>query len=428
MQLQAAVVFYGLLRLVHSWKWAGVGVALVITNQSILKYGVTLHPEPLMLLGLTIALFFSVFYLQNPNFVCLMWMSLAMSLAIAGKIQAMICLPWLGMVALFGIWKQNRRFLQTLFLWGSGSLLFFVLGLLLLTPYQLLHFSRLVEGLAGEQDFQASHTPLSIFDWLAYLVSDAFVGYAFTLLLLSYFLRLVLRIKSLSNIFSLSLRQQLNQPEKALLFSTTSYLIWGLFYIVVTVDILVERYLLHALPALILLVWLSCYTLFPWLYTRNRIALFGYLLILLAGIQQQIKFSELYFRGRLYTMNKVYLIREFTTTIQQLVPRDAPLLHPVDRFGAVSAVNPTWFTALYFMQPTHQLVQAHNIQYLLLPINYRDAVLQWEGRVAPFPDDHPLVAETVRFWDDLKNTGITGTFQQKQTFPELQLELYERIL
>ena len=81
-------------------------------------FAITMHPEHPMLLGIVIAIFSATEYLRRPRFLSLSWMALGTALAIASKLQALLLLPWAGIIFLIGLWIGRIKVLSTIFLCG----------------------------------------------------------------------------------------------------------------------------------------------------------------------------------------------------------------------------------------------------------------------------------------------------------------------
>ena len=112
--------------------------------------------------------------MRHPRFVKVSLIFLGLGLAISSKIQALLLLPWAGIIGLLGLWIGQIKEIRTIFLWISGSLMTLIGSLLLFTPYQIFNWQRLWQGIQSERLVQ-TYTEVNIIDWVEYTVSNELV-------------------------------------------------------------------------------------------------------------------------------------------------------------------------------------------------------------------------------------------------------------
>ena len=128
-QLLLLTVFWRVLKILGSWKWAFLGMCLVGMQRGSFFYSITMHPEPPMLLGIVVSIFATTEYLCQPKFFKVQLIFLALALAIASKIQAVLLLPWSIIIVILGFWINQIKDIRTIALWLSGALITLICSL-----------------------------------------------------------------------------------------------------------------------------------------------------------------------------------------------------------------------------------------------------------------------------------------------------------
>ena len=136
-----------------------------------------------MLLGIVVAIFAATEYLCHPRFFKVSLIFLGLALAISSKIQALLLLPWAGIIGLLGLWIGQIKDIRTIVLWIGGSFMTLIGSLLLFTPYQIFHWQRLWQGIQSERLVQ-TYAEVNLIDWFEYTVSNELVANAYSVLLL----------------------------------------------------------------------------------------------------------------------------------------------------------------------------------------------------------------------------------------------------
>ncbi len=417
-QLLLLTVFWRVLKILGSWKWAFLGMCLVGMQRGSFFYSITMHPEPPMLLGIVVSIFATTEYLCQPKFFKVQLIFLALALAIASKIQAVLLLPWSIIIVILGFWINQIKDIRTIALWLSGALITLICSLLLLTPYQVLHWQRLWQGIQSERLVQ-TFAEVNIIDWFKYTISNELIGYSYSLILLFTIIQFIKKIY----LNRKNLREWLGTPVPAFFVSNLILVVFGLGYVYLAVEVLIARYLTHVVPSIIFLTFIGLY----WLsFNPKNKAQFTWLfflaILVVAGIQQQTKHASFDFRVRKQIGDRLVHIRQAIFEIKNIIPRESRILDPPGQY-----LDSKWFLNVKNWDPTKQNITNSNIEYLLLSEGYPGS-LKREG--VSLKDSSKLFdyQEKIKFWKELNQHGLNGKFQVERIFKEAKLILYSRVL
>ncbi|MBF0352499.1 MAG: hypothetical protein HQM11_15820 [SAR324 cluster bacterium] len=411
--LMLGTVFLGVWRLFGHWGWGLVAVLLTGTHRWIRFFAVTLHPEPPMLAGITIALVSGAFYLRNPRFHYLGWMAAGSALAIGSKLQALMLIPWMAVIGLTGLWKSRQTSAQVVITWGMGALGIFLGGLLLITPWQLLHPQRLWEGIQSERNFQ-SMNHLGVTEWLEYITSNELLGIPYSLLLSGFIAGMLFQCYRTS----WNLRIWLDKPENALFFGSLLWVCVSMGHVILSVNVLIARYVTHAVPALMLMLTTGLFRARNSRWPKGLQAMI--LLLLILGLQQQAKHTQRDFDRRLQMSEKIAGIRQVMNEIQHLVPHEAVILSPRLQF-----IESSIFPKALGMEPTESVIRETRPEFLLLPDDYL-RLLRKEGVAEKIYTQTPEYVTKAQFWHKLREHGFYGQFRVYRSWPEANITLYQR--
>jgi len=415
-QVLILIVFWRLSRLMESWKWAFLGMCFVGMQRGSYYFAITMHPEPPMLLGIVIAIFSATEYLRRPRFLLLSWMALGTALAIASKLQALLLLPWAGIIFLIGLWIGRIKVLSTIFLWMTGSLTTLVSGVILFTPYQVFHWQRLWQGIQSERKVQ-TYTEINLFDWVEYTASNELVGYSYSMLLLLSFYSFARRFYKNRN----NMREWLSRPIPALFIANLIWVLIGTGYVFVEVEVLIARYLIHVAPSLMLLTFVGVYWLSVTPSTKRQLTgIILLIIIIAAGLQQQTKHASFDFKVRKRIADRLVHIRQAMAQLEKIVPQDSHILNPSGLH-----MDSQWFTNAHHENPTMQVIERSKIEFLLINEGYL-ASLRREGVSLEDSDTESVYPDEIKFMSALTLDGVGEKFQVLREFPKARLTLYHR--
>jgi len=412
------IVFWRLSKLLRSWKWAFLGMCFVGMQRGSFFYSITMHPEALMLLGIIVAIFAATEYLCYPRFFTVSLIFLGLALAISSKIQALLLLPWAGTVGFLGLWIGQIRDIRTIFLWISGSFMTFIGSLFLFSPYQIFNWQRLWQGIQSERLAQ-TYAEVNLIDWVEYTVSNELVGYAYSVLLL---FTLIYFIKKFY-LNRKNLREWLGKPVPALFVSNLILVVFGLGYVYMAVEVLIARYLVHVVPAIMFLTFIGVYWLSFTPKNKSQFTWLVFLVVLVfAGLQQQTKHASFDFRVRKLIEERLVHIRLAIIELKNILPRESYILDPRGQY-----LDSQWFLNAYHWYPTKQNVFNSKIEYLLLNEGY-PASLKREGVSLKDSANSEEYQEKMNFWKALNQNGLEGQFKLLRDFKDARLKLYRRVL
>ena len=415
-QVLILIVFWRLSRLMESWKWAFLGMCFVGMQRGSYYFAITMHPEPPMLLGIVIAIFSATEYLRRPRFLLLSWMALGTALAIASKLQALLLLPWAGIIFLIGLWIGRIKVLSTIFLWMTGSLTTLVSGVILFTPYQVFHWQRLWQGIQSERKVQ-TYTEINLFDWVEYTASNELVGYSYSMLLLLSFYSFARRFYKNRN----NMREWLSRPIPALFIANLIWVLIGTGYVFVEVEVLIARYLIHVAPSLMLLTFVGVYWLSVTPSTKRQLTgIILLIIIVAAGLQQQTKHASFDFKVRKRIADRLVHIRQAMAELKNIVPQDSHILNPRGLH-----MDSQWFTNAHHENPIMQIIEQSKIEFLLIHEGYL-ASLKREGVSLEDSGTESVYRDEIKFMSALTLDGVGEKFQVLREFPKARLTLYHR--
>jgi hypothetical protein len=379
-------------------------------------FAITMHPEPPMLLGIVIAIFSATEYMRRPRFLLLSCMALGIALAIASKLQALLLLPWAGIIFLIGLWIGRIKALRTIFLWMIGSLTTLVSGVILFTPYQVFHWQRLWQGIQSERKVQ-TYTEINIFDWIEYTASNELVGYSYSVLLLFSFYSFSKRFYKNRN----NMREWLSKPIPALFVANLIWVMIGTGYVFVGVEVLIARYLIHVAPSLMLLAFVGVYWLSVTPSTKRQFTGIILLIIIVgAGLQQQTKHASFDFRVRKEIADRLVYIRKAMAELKIIVPQDSHILTPRGLL-----MDSKWFTNTHQVNPIMQIIEQSKIEYLLIHEGYL-ASLNREGVSLEDSRTESVYRDEIKFMSALTLDGVGEEFQVLREYSKARLTLYHR--
>jgi hypothetical protein len=415
-QVLILTVFWRLSSLMESWKWAFLGMCFVGMQRGSYYFAITMHPEPPMLLGIVIAIFSATEYMRRPRFLLLSCMALGIALAIASKLQALLLLPWAGIIFLIGLWIGRIKALRTIFLWMIGSLTTLVSGVILFTPYQVFHWQRLWQGIQSERKVQ-TYTEINIFDWIEYTASNELVGYSYSVLLLFSFYSFSKRFYKNRN----NMREWLSKPIPALFVANLIWVMLGTGYVFVGVEVLIARYLIHVAPSLMLLAFVGVYWLSVTPSTKRQFTGIILLIIIVgAGLQQQTKHASFDFRVRKEIADRLVYIRKAMAELKIIVPQDSHILTPRGLL-----MDSQWFTNTHQVNPIMQIIEQSKIEYLLIHEGYL-ASLNREGVSLEDSRTESVYRDEIKFMSALTLDGVGEEFQVLREYSKARLTLYHR--
>ena len=415
-QVLILTVFWRLSSLMESWKWALLGMCFVGMQRGSYYFAITMHPEPPMLLGIVIAIFSATEYMRRPRFLLLSCMALGIALAIASKLQALLLLPWAGIIFLIGLWIGRIKALRTIFLWMIGSLTTLVSGVILFTPYQVFHWQRLWQGIQSERKVQ-TYTEINIFDWIEYTASNELVGYSYSVLLLFSFYSFSKRFYKNRN----NMREWLSKPIPALFVANLIWVMIGTGYVFVGVEVLIARYLIHVAPSLMLLAFVGVYWLSVTPSTKRQFTGIILLIIIVgAGLQQQTKHASFDFRVRKEIADRLVYIRKAMAELKIIVPQDSHILTPRGLL-----MDSKWFTNTHQVNPIMQIIEQSKIEYLLIHEGYL-ASLNREGVSLEDSRTESVYRDEIKFMSALTLDGVGEEFQVLREYSKARLTLYHR--
>ncbi len=415
-QVLILTVFWRLSSLMESWKWAFLGMCFVGMQRGSYYFAITMHPEPPMLLGIVIAIFSATEYMRRPRFLLLSCMALGIALAIASKLQALLLLPWAGIIFLIGLWIGRIKALRTIFLWMIGSLTTLVSGVILFTPYQVFHWQRLWQGIQSERKVQ-TYTEINIFDWIEYTASNELVGYSYSVLLLFSFYSFSKRFYKNRN----NMREWLSKPIPALFVANLIWVMIGTGYVFVGVEVLIARYLIHVAPSLMLLAFVGVYWLSVTPSTKRQFTGIILLIIIVgAGLQQQTKHASFDFRVRKEIADRLVYIRKAMAELKIIVPQDSHILTPRGLL-----MDSKWFANTHQVNPIMQIIEQSKIEYLLIHEGYL-ASLNREGVSLEDSRTESVYRDEIKFMSALTLDGVGEEFQVLREYSKARLTLYHR--
>ena len=417
-QILLLIVFWRVSKLLRSLRWAFLGMCFLGMQRGSFFYSITMHPEAPMLLGIVVAIFAATEYLCRPRFFKMSLIFLALGLAISSKIQALLLLPWAGIIGLLGFWTGQIKDVRKIVLWISGSFMTLIASLLLFTPYQIFHWQRLWQGIQSERLVQ-TYAEVSLIEWFKYTLSNELVGYSYSVLLLFTLIHFIKKVY----LNRKNLREWLGNPVPALFVTNLILVVFGLGYVYLSVEVLIARYLTHVVPSIMFLTFIGVY----WLsfIPKNKLQ-FAWLVFLatlvVAGMQQQTKHASFDFRVRKQIAERLVHIRQAIIEIKNILPRESYILDPPGQY-----IDSQWFVNANYWYPTKQNVNNSKIEYWLLSKDYPGS-LKREGVSLKDSSKSKEYQEKIKFWEALTQHGLDRQFLVKREFKKARLILYSRVL
>ena len=415
-QVLILISFWRFLRLLGSWQWAFLGMCFVGMQRGSYFFSITMHPEPPMLLGIVISIFAATEYLRRSQFHFLALVCLGTALAIGSKLQALLLLPWVMILFLLGLWIWRITNFKIIFLWMIGSLASFLIGIMLFTPYQVFHWSRLVQGINHERKVQ-TYSGVNFFEWIEYAASNELIGnYYSILLLLSFYLFAHGMYKNRKNY-----REWLKEPLPSLYLVNLIWVLIGVGYVFVEVEVLIARYLIHVTPSLMIMTFLGVYWLANILSNKKKKTYTILLVILiLIGIQQQTKHASFDFKVRQRIANRIVHIRQAMSDLKKIVPKDSHILNPRGQH-----LDSQWFKNINRENPNMKIFEKSRIEYLLIERDYLRN-LKREGVSWDASGTEDIYKDEIKFINTLERDGHNGRFEVLREFHKASLTLYRK--
>ena len=354
-QLNIVLFYFFINHFTKNRAFALLCAVLFGTQRWVIFHSAVIHPEPPMLLGITLALIGSTYFFLEGKTKMLILASIGCAMAIASKPQAILVLPSCAGVMMYGFAIHKIAFTEALKKIAYGIVVL-IFSLFVLTPYQMFHLDKLIAGIQGEREVQTVVENSQIWNWIKYLVSNEYLG-AFYLTILFF-----------GGLLYFFERNKMSPVYRAIWVNSLFYVVFGVLYIVLQVNNLIARYLLHTLPALALLIGICYLLLMKHQYQRGNLLIKVLIsLILIGGIQQQIKHAKLSFSGREKALDEIQQIHQFTTELEQIVGTDENM----------AGLN------FRFLRKTHfEFTEKYNIfdvqkyRYVILNTHYTG---YWEG-------------------------------------------------
>ncbi|MBF0277859.1 MAG: hypothetical protein HQM13_08715 [SAR324 cluster bacterium] len=407
-------------RILASFKWAFLGLILLAGQRFYLSYGTLMHPEALMLLFTTSALYAGTLLLVEGKTKHLWGMAAATGLALGAKLQVIFLIPWGGLMFLFMIWKFRKFSVLPFLLQVVISSVILVTALFAVSPYQLIHFSDLIQGIRGESlnitDYWQGR--YSAWHWLSQVTSELHFGPFFSFLFL---LAMLLGSMHIIAKWKLLGRELLDQPAEVFFIANLLWIGIGAGYIVSTYRVFTDRYLIHIHISLVLVIVSGLY----WWVQEKRpfynLAVKSVIILLLyGGVQGQWRHTRRDIERRETINDLLEPHRRFGRELPQHVPYDANILHTIRVY--ISAKNYPYSRPLFSDVPATILGQK-DLDYLIINNNYRPAMRSSVLMRGSQQDTD----DTIEFWKKLEKDGINGMFSVVAHFPQINVTIYRKV-
>ena len=305
------IIYYIFLKTIFKSKLTVIlGLLMFGTHSSILFHSAVIHPEGPMIFGIIVSLFGSYRFLTNPTKYNLIFTTVGLGFSLAGKVQSILNLPSVTLIYLISIYRRKiliNSVLKQIFI------VFFtlILTLLITTPYQIIRFDRLIKGILHEKNVQSFSSKPALLDLFSFIISNNFIGYYYLIL-------------TLIGLIIILINRKCNQIEKNLFSLIIIFTLTPLLYNVLFLNVLINRYYVHIIPALILMITYFFDTITN--LSRNRLIKYFTLFLVLVGIQQHIKTADFYFSKREGIMNEIKIINSIENLLNQEIVSDEKIL------------------------------------------------------------------------------------------------------
>jgi hypothetical protein len=382
MQATIVAMFLMLWHLLRSPWVALLGAVLFGTFRWVIFHSAVMHPEAPMLLGIVLAIWGTADFSLQQNTRGMLLAGLGCGMAVAGKLQGVLIAPSCALIFVSVLLTTRARAAHVAQTIGYGSVAF-AGALFVFSPYQILHWERLLTGIQTERMVQTTSEDLSTLKWMEYLVSNEYLGYAYTLLL-------VVTVGLLG-----WQRAQLDRTQRVLLLNAGAHVCFGLLYVVISVHNLIARYLVHTIPALTLLLFLLATFVLRLPASRWRVARWLVGLLLVVGIQQQIKHADFDFVNREARLQRITEIHQLQQEVATMAGERAKVLGLGFAF-----LRPTEFS----FRTSSRSVDLEGYEYVLLRDIYPQ-VIRREGAQVVDPEEREDRPKRVRVVEQLQSGG-----------------------
>lgn len=419
LNLHLLLAFFWCYTAFSSFGWAFFGLVLLATQRFNLLFATRMHPEGLMLLFTIAALYAGWLFLLKGKSRYLWGLAIATGFAIGTKLQMVFLLPWGGVLFLFTLWKFHIYSPQRILVWvviGGGL---FVLSFFVASPYQMIHFSELLQGIAAESQtitdyYQGQY---SAWKWVSQVTSGLHLGPFFSTLFL---LSLLMGGKRLIGGWKQQGALILNSPKEMLFLIHVSWIILGAGYIVITYKVFTDRYLIHIHASFILSILLGLHW---WVKEKRPFYNWGVkgliVLLLFGGIQGQWRHTrrDIERRERIHALMESH--RRFEQDLIKRIPFDAHILHTI-RVYISRKLYP--HAQDFFGDISSQILKEDYWDYLIVNNRYRPGM-----RSVPMRGSQQDTANAVAFWKSLEKDGVQGQFSVVAHYPEIDVTIYRKL-
>ncbi len=418
--LHLLVVFLLIYRALFSFEWAILGLILLAGQRFNLLFATRMHPEGWMLLGTVLTLYSGYCLVMTGKQKYLCWMAACAGLAIGTKLQVIFLIPWGSLVFLLTVWKFGNfsllRISFSIFLAG----VIFTVAFFVATPYQLLHFPELIQGVLGEggsiADYYAGR--YSIWKWGAVIISELNLGPFFTFLFMLAFLFGMRRIVKQ---WCKHNKVMLEHPPEVLWILQVLWILVGAGYIIATYRVFTNRYLIQVHHSFILIILLGLYWWFQekkpfyrlWVQLLIGLCIYG-------GIQGQWRHTRRDIEKREKIHQQMDAHRQFGKELPQHVPSDAHIVHTI-RVYIPKQQYPQ--ARVLFGDVPQTLLGLEKLDYLIVNNNYRPAM----RAVVPMKGSLQDTRDALNLWESLANDGIHGTFEVIAHYDKIDVTIYQKV-
>ena len=300
----------------------------------------------------------------------------------------------------------------------SGTIL--IAAFFVVSPYQLIHFSDLIQGIRGESlnitDYWQGR--YSAWQWIAQVTSELHFGPYFSLLFL---LALLLGTKRLIVGWKHQGRALLRQPPEVFFLVNLLWIVIGAGYIVSTYRVFTDRYLIHIHISLILVILSGLYWWAqekrPFYNIGVKILIF---ILLYGGIQGQWRHTrrDIERREKIYAQMEPH--RRFGAELPQYVPFNANVLHTIRVYISTKRYP---HSRPFFSDVSATVLGQKNLDYLIINNNYRPATRSSVLMRGSQQD----TLDAIEFWKKLAEDGLNGMFSVVAHYPEIDVTIYRKV-
>ena len=280
------------------------------THSSILFHSAVIHPEGPMIFGIIVSLFGSLRFFTNPTKYNLIFTTVGLGISLAGKVQSILNLPSIILIYLISVYRK-KIIINSILIQISIVFITLILTLLITTPYQIIRFDKLLVGILHEKNVQSFSSQPALLDLLNFIISNNFVG--------NYYLILII-----ISLIILFINKEYNKIEINLFLLISISILVPLLYNILFLNVMINRYYIHMLPALILMITYFFDILIK--LNRNRLIKYFAVILVLIGIQQHIKTADFYFSKRKGIINEIKIINSIENFLSQQILNDEKIL------------------------------------------------------------------------------------------------------